>query len=180
MKSNVFIVIFYLVLSLSAHLTAADLKGRVIDMNRLPLEQVKIFIAPEETRFRFTDAGGNFSFPLPAGRESITLVFRKNGYHEEKRQLDLSEALEELEIVLTPLARIRETAVVTAGRMDIDLVRSPWMTSVIGEETLKLMPGAIAADEALKSLPGIKIDNQANGQRVHLSIRGQEKIVPGQ
>jgi iron complex outermembrane receptor protein len=173
MKVKVFIVMFYLGLSLWTNLTAAVLKGRVMDMNRLPLQQVKIFISPEETRVWFTDAGGNFSFPLPAGSESITLVFRKNGYHEERWLLNLDEPLEELEIVLTPLARIRETAVVTASRIAVNLLRSPWMISVIGEDTLELMPRAIAADEALKSLPGIKIDNQANGQRVHLSIRGQ-------
>lgn len=54
---------FYLGLSLWTNLTAAVLKGRVIDMNRLPLEQVKIFISPEETRVALTDAGVKFSSP---------------------------------------------------------------------------------------------------------------------
>jgi iron complex outermembrane receptor protein len=31
----------------------------------------------------------------------------------------------------------------------------------------------VAADEAFKLAPGIKVDNQADGERVHLSIRGQ-------
>ena len=35
------------------------------------------------------------------------------------------------------------------------------------------MPRTIAAEEALSGVPGVKVDNQANGERVHLSIRGQ-------
>ncbi len=35
------------------------------------------------------------------------------------------------------------------------------------------MPRSAAIDEALKLVPGVKVDNQADGERVHLSIRGQ-------
>ena len=35
------------------------------------------------------------------------------------------------------------------------------------------MPKALSTDEALKLVPGVKIDNQWNGENVHLSIRGQ-------
>jgi iron complex outermembrane receptor protein len=35
------------------------------------------------------------------------------------------------------------------------------------------MPRSIAADEALQLVPGVRIDNQANGSRLHMSIRGQ-------
>jgi iron complex outermembrane receptor protein len=35
------------------------------------------------------------------------------------------------------------------------------------------MPRSISIDEPLKAVPGVKVDNQANGERVHLSIRGQ-------
>ena len=35
------------------------------------------------------------------------------------------------------------------------------------------MPRTIAIDEALKLVPGVKVDNQADGERVHLSIRGE-------
>ena len=30
-----------------------------------------------------------------------------------------------------------------------------------------------AAEEALARVPGVRIDNQADGERVHISIRGQ-------
>jgi iron complex outermembrane receptor protein len=35
------------------------------------------------------------------------------------------------------------------------------------------MPKATAAEEALRLVPGVRIDNQHNGERIHMSIRGQ-------
>jgi iron complex outermembrane receptor protein len=63
--------------------------------------------------------------------------------------------------------------VVTAPRMEIPLQANPAATTVVGEAELSAMPRAVAADEALKLVPGVKVDNQINGEKVHLSIRGQ-------
>ena len=63
--------------------------------------------------------------------------------------------------------------VVTAPRMEVPLRENPAATTVVGRETLATMPRTVAADEALKLVPGVKVDNQADGERVHLSIRGQ-------
>ena len=46
-----------------------------------------------------------------------------------------------------------------------------------GEELEIVMSRAVAAEEALKLVPGVKVDNQANQERVHLSIRGQGKLT---
>jgi iron complex outermembrane receptor protein len=63
---------------------------------------------------------------------------------------------------------------VTAPRMEIPLRENPAATTVVGAETIqKTTSKSIAADEALKLVPGVKVDNQADGERVHLSIRGQ-------
>jgi iron complex outermembrane receptor protein len=63
---------------------------------------------------------------------------------------------------------------VTAPRMEIPLRENPGATSVVGAETIqKTSSKTIAADEALKLVPGVKVDNQADGERVHISIRGQ-------
>ncbi|HHQ48826.1 MAG TPA: TonB-dependent receptor, partial [Acidobacteria bacterium] len=67
----------------------------------------------------------------------------------------------------------RGEVVVTAPRMDVPLKENPAATTVVGKATLEAMPRTIAADEALAGVPGVKVDNQANGERVHLSIRGQ-------
>jgi iron complex outermembrane receptor protein len=66
-----------------------------------------------------------------------------------------------------------EVVVVTAPRMEIPLNETPAATSVISGEYLRIMPRAIAAEEPFKLVPGVKVDNQANGERVHISIRGQ-------
>jgi iron complex outermembrane recepter protein len=62
---------------------------------------------------------------------------------------------------------------VTAPRLEIPIKESPAATSVVGEPVLKRMSRGIGAEEALQGVPGVKVDNQADGQRVHLSIRGQ-------
>ncbi|MDD5562913.1 MAG: TonB-dependent receptor [Thermoanaerobaculaceae bacterium] len=63
--------------------------------------------------------------------------------------------------------------VVTAPRMDIPLQENPAATTVIEGEALATLPRTIGADEALRLVPGVKVDNQADEERVHLSIRGQ-------
>jgi iron complex outermembrane receptor protein len=62
---------------------------------------------------------------------------------------------------------------VTAPRVEIPLKANPAATSVVTTQVLEAMPRTIAIDEALKLVPGVKVDNQADGERVHLSIRGQ-------
>ena len=62
---------------------------------------------------------------------------------------------------------------VTAPRMEIPLRELPAATSVVGPDNLQSMPRTISADEALSLVPGVKVENQANGERVHIYIRGQ-------
>ncbi|MCX6161720.1 MAG: TonB-dependent receptor [Ignavibacteriae bacterium] len=62
---------------------------------------------------------------------------------------------------------------ITAPRLSMPVKMSPYSTSIVDKLMLELMPRTIAIDEPLKLVPGVKVDNQANGERVHLSIRGQ-------
>ena len=62
---------------------------------------------------------------------------------------------------------------VTAPRMELKLKNIPFSTSVITEDVLGTSSKTISIDEALKLVPGVRIDNQADGMRVHMSIRGQ-------
>ena len=62
---------------------------------------------------------------------------------------------------------------VTAPRIEIPLKDNPAATSVVTQDELKSMPRTVGAEEALMLVPGVKVDNQADGERVHLSIRGQ-------
>jgi iron complex outermembrane recepter protein len=69
--------------------------------------------------------------------------------------------------------RVDIQVVVTAPRVEIPIQENPAATSVVAREVLESMPRQIAAEEALWLTPGVKVDNQANGERVHVSIRGQ-------
>jgi iron complex outermembrane receptor protein len=70
--------------------------------------------------------------------------------------------------------RVNLEVTVTAPRIDIPLKENPAATTVVTEETLEAtMPRGIGAEEAFKLVPGMKVDNQADGERVHISIRGQ-------
>ena len=62
---------------------------------------------------------------------------------------------------------------VTATRVEIPLKENPAATTVVETPILQTMPRTIGIDEVLKLVPGVKVDNQADGERVHLSIRGQ-------
>jgi iron complex outermembrane receptor protein len=69
--------------------------------------------------------------------------------------------------------RIDTQVFVTAPRLDVPLKDNPAATSVVGDPVLRSMPRDIGAEEALQAVPGMKVDNQADGERVHMSIRGQ-------
>lgn len=63
--------------------------------------------------------------------------------------------------------------IVTTNRMSVPLKVNPGAVSLVSTPVLSSMPRSVAADEALRLVPGVRIDNQANGSRIHLSIRGQ-------
>jgi len=66
-----------------------------------------------------------------------------------------------------------QDVIVTANRLPILLKNNPGSVSLITLETLSKMPKSIGIEEALRLTPGVRIDNQHDGERVHLSIRGQ-------
>jgi iron complex outermembrane receptor protein len=63
--------------------------------------------------------------------------------------------------------------VITAPRMSMSLKEVPFSASVVSSDVKGNLPRSIAIDEPLKLVPGMKVDNQANGSRIHMSIRGQ-------
>jgi len=62
---------------------------------------------------------------------------------------------------------------VTASRVEIPLKKNPAATTVVETPVLRSMPRTIAIDEVMKLVPGVRVDNQADGERVHVSIRGE-------
>jgi iron complex outermembrane receptor protein len=66
-----------------------------------------------------------------------------------------------------------DEVIVTANRLPVLLKNNPGSVSLVTPEVLSIQPKTIAAEEALRLVPGVRIDNQHDGERVHLSIRGQ-------
>jgi len=73
----------------------------------------------------------------------------------------------------TPLVVSPIDVVVTASRQSIPLRDNPAATTIVTARDLSILPRGISAEEALAGVPGVRIDNQADGERVHISIRGQ-------
>jgi iron complex outermembrane recepter protein len=66
-----------------------------------------------------------------------------------------------------------DEVVISANRIPIILKNNPGSISLVTRQTISLMPKGIGAEEALRLVPGVRVDNQHDGERVHLSIRGQ-------
>ncbi len=65
------------------------------------------------------------------------------------------------------------TVIVTSNRIPMALKDAPAAISRVTSKSLEIMPKTIGAEEALRLAPGVRIDNQHNGERVHMSVRGQ-------
>jgi iron complex outermembrane receptor protein len=70
-------------------------------------------------------------------------------------------------------ARTHVEITVTAPRVEIPLKDNPAATTVVETPILDALPRTVGIDEALKLVPGVRVDNQADGERVHLYIRGE-------
>jgi iron complex outermembrane recepter protein len=82
-------------------------------------------------------------------------LFSQAGYTDTLKTINLNEV------------------VVSANRMPVLLLRNPGAVSLVTSQDLDVMPKGIAVEEALRLVPGVRIDNQHDGERVHVSIRGQ-------
>jgi iron complex outermembrane receptor protein len=134
---------------------------------QLPLLQTKnhsyriAFFAGSVLILIFGVAGGLWSMPLQdTGKPASATGQGAQATSDQQKKADQTKA---------PNAVV----IVTAPRVEIPLNETTAATSVVPEEFLRAMPRGIAAEEPLKLMPGVKVDNQADGERVHISIRGQ-------
>jgi iron complex outermembrane receptor protein len=101
---------------------------------------------------------------------SSAKVAAKRGEQAKEKELATQQSEEEQ---ASSQVVERHEIVVTATRVEIPLKQNPAATSVVETPVLRTMPRTIAIDEAMKLIPGVKVDNQADGERVHISIRGE-------
>jgi iron complex outermembrane receptor protein len=147
-------------------------QGRVHDAQGLPLAGVRV-TARESAQEAVTGSDGRFVFVLPRSLSSVTLRFEDSLCEPAVREFRLSGAPVEVDVTLVPRPRLEESVTVIGSRLDIPTRDNPAATTVVTGPSLALVPRGIGADEALLTVPGVKVDSQANGERVHLTVRGQ-------
>jgi iron complex outermembrane receptor protein len=108
-------------------------------------------------------AGPSFaSSPLPNDTDPAEAAAKeKPGQQAKEKEAAKAETATKVDIT------------VTASRVEIPLKKNPAATTVVETPILRAMPRTIGIDEVMKLVPGVKVDNQADGERVHLSIRGE-------
>jgi iron complex outermembrane recepter protein len=155
---------------LAAEENTQPLHGRVRDSQGLAVARATVTVK-ETGDAVVTDNDGAFTVQAP-NRASLHLVFSAPGYFLQTVMLS-SQYPTEIEVVLARSVLVKEEVSVTAPRLDIPLAQNPAAMSIVPSDALDSMPRTVAAEEALAPVPGMKIDNQANQERVHVSIRGQ-------
>ena len=147
-------------------------QGRIHNVDNQPLKNVSVK-APELGLTTFTDEQGHFMLEVKSGSGPVLLVVDAPGYYAQNVTYQPSNEPAILEVALTPRTVVRQEVSVVASRLDIPLAVNPAATTVVVPVVFDMMPRGVGAEEALAGVPGVKVDNQANGERVHMSIRGQ-------
>ena len=163
-----FVVAVLLCVSASAEIV---ITGIIHDVQGQPLSHI-VVSAPEQDLRTYTDDAGKFSLVLKNPADRITLTFDSPCCYPQVTTFELKSA-NALDVSLTPRKIVKSNVDVIASRLDIPLEVNPAATSIVVPETLAMMPRGVNAAEALECVPSVKSDNQANQERVHISIRGQ-------
>jgi iron complex outermembrane receptor protein len=147
-----------------------QLRGSVQDPQGHPVEGASVTVAENGT-VTVTNAKGEFAIPIvPGGAVHVTVS--APGFYPQTQALDSSKPVE-LTLTLARTVLVKEVISVEAPRLRIPLAETPAATSIVGPEVLRVLPRSVGAEEVLAPVPGLKVDNQANQERVHVSIRGQ-------
>jgi iron complex outermembrane recepter protein len=147
-------------------------QGAVRSGDGQPVKGVTV-AAPDLGLRTFTDDQGRFRLDLKGASGPVLLAFDAPGYYAESRTYSLAGAASTLDVELTPHTMVRQEINVVTSRLDVPFAVNPAATAVVVPQTFDTLPRGVATEEALGSVPGVKVDNQANGERVHVSIRGQ-------
>lgn len=147
--------------------------GHIHDVEGQALDRVVVSVPSLSIR-TYSDPQGQFTIQLPPGTSgNVDVVFESPTSYPQTVTLALDKPGTTMDVALTPRKIVQQEVNVIASRLDVPLAANPAPTSIVVPETLSQMPRGVAPEEALEGVPSVKADNQANGERVHLSIRGQ-------
>jgi outer membrane receptor protein involved in Fe transport len=156
----------------AAACTGASIAGRVHDAEGRPLKDVTV--SAEAKAKVYSNGQGEFTLEPAGAAGQIRLLFELPGYYPESVVCD-AKGGSALDVALTPRTVVKEEVKVVASRLDLTLAATPAATSVAGPEMLERMSRGIAIDEALASVPGVKIDNPEPSSRRPTRIRISSK-----
>ncbi len=165
----VIVLIFFLTQGLYA--AAGEIRGRIHDTQGHPVRNATVVAIGTDSK-TVSNEHGEFTLSVSAGFK-LRLTIESAGYYPATVNYEVTEPATLLDVALTPKIVVTEDVLVVAPRLDLPVSTNPAATAVIGSGTIENLPRAVAADEALAGVPGVKVDNQADGERVHLSMRGQ-------
>ncbi|MGH9642347.1 MAG: hypothetical protein ACRD3Q_07960, partial [Terriglobales bacterium] len=137
------------------------LQGTVHNGDGQPMKDV-VVTAPDLSLRTFSDAMGHFVLEMKSPAESVLLVFDAPGYYTLSETYPIAGA-PTLDVLLTPRTVVREEINVVSSRLDIPYAVNPASTAVVVPQTFDELPRGVGAEEALAAVPGVKVDNQANG-----------------
>ncbi len=87
--------------------------------------------------------------------------------------LTLSHAQENTSKESNPDTIPIDEVIISAARIPVTYRLNTTAASIVTPSILEGMAKTIAADEALRLVPGVRVENQAGGSRLHMSVRGQ-------
>jgi iron complex outermembrane receptor protein len=166
----VIILGFILVICAVAQQDSSRLRGRVLDSQGQPVQGATVTVHESGVVAR-TNQQGEFTIALPS-QSTVHVGFSAQGYFPQTHTFDTTHQAEQ-DVTLTRTVLVQQEISVEASRLQIPLAANPAATSIVGPEILSVLPRSVGAEEALAPVPGVKVDNQANQERVHVSIRGQ-------
>jgi iron complex outermembrane receptor protein len=146
------------------------LHGVVQDSQGRAVEGANVAIAKSGVTAVTNETGAFTIHAAPVGTAQLTVV--APGFYPQTLTIDFSKT-SELNLTLARTVLVQEEISVDAPRLELPLSETPAATGVVGPETLRALPRSVAAEEVLAAVPGVKVDKQANQERVHVSMRGQ-------
>lgn len=154
----------------SSQIAAGALHGIVRDSQGRAVQGARVTISKAGIA-AVTDEKGKFTIqPAPAGAAQVTVT--APGFYPQSVTIDFAKT-SEFNLTLARTVLVQQDISVEAPRLEVPLAETPAATGIVGPGTLRGLPRSVGAEEVLAAIPGVKIDNQANQERVHVSIRGQ-------
>lgn len=165
---EIFLVVLFLVISHSV-LWGATMNGVVRDLDKKRLSMVEV-IVKETGQTTITDLKGAFQVEVPDSKESVVLIFKREGFHPLERRVTVKEKTRIFDLLFVSRENLLESVSVTAMNQARKQVDVPMAESSVSRLDIQAkMPENII--ETLSDTPGVHFIG-SGGFSVTPTIRG--------